>query len=39
MAARFELKKSSEGQFMFNLIAPNGEFRSMRRCSSEGPGS
>ncbi len=25
MAARFELKKSSDGQFMFNLIAPNGE--------------
>ena len=25
MAARFELRKSSDGQFMFNLIAPNGE--------------
>ncbi len=25
MAERFELKKSTDGQFMFNLIAPNGE--------------
>ena len=26
MAAKFEVKKSSDGQFMFNLKAGNGEF-------------